>query len=149
MSINEDEDKLLSYKTNNINDISYDKDDSSDLGTKNTKSEDIHITKLNKMIGNDFPPFQKTKRRDRQKTMLISGPLLNLEEKEDILKVISKKQRKTSDYSEEDSLSFNTRESILGWCNNVLNSIKLTDIEKNSKFHSSVQHMILLWKNYF
>jgi hypothetical protein len=67
--------------------------------------------------------------------MQISGPHLFLEEKEDILMNISKKQRKTSDYSDEGSLPYNTRESIIGWCYNVLNSIQLTETEKKSIFY--------------
>jgi hypothetical protein len=67
--------------------------------------------------------------------MQISGPHLFLEEKEDILMNISKKQRKTSDYSDEGSLPYNTRESIIGWCYNVLNSIQLTEAEKKSIFY--------------
>ena len=135
MEVNEEEYKLLSYNIKHKKDISNDKDDSSDFDNKNAKSEDIHITKLNKMMVNDFHAFQKPKRRGRLKTIHIMGSQLNLGEKEDILKVISKKQRKTSDYSEKDSLSFNTRESIIQWCHNVLSSIKLTEIEKKSIFH--------------
>ena len=52
-----------------------------------------------------------------------------------ILKNLSKKQRKTSDYSDKDSLSFNSRESVIEWCHNVLESIKLTENEKKSIFY--------------
>ena len=131
MSKKFENDKLSSdYK--DIDDNSYEKSDSNDLEFKNFKSEDIHITKLNNMTVGDL---KKPNRRPRQKSMLINGPHLFLEEKEDILINISKKQRKTSDYSEKDSLSFNTRESIIKWCHNVLNSIKLTETEKKSIFH--------------
>ena len=131
MSKKYDNDKISS-ELKDIDDYSYEKSDSNDIGFKNFKSEDIHITKLNNMTVNDL---KKPNRRPRQKSMLITGPHLFLEEKEDILINISKKQRKTSDYSEKDSLSFNTRESIIEWCHNVLNSIKLTETEKKSIFH--------------
>ena len=103
---------------------------------KNFKSQDIRITKLNNMMANyEDTPIKKPNRRARLKSMIIPGPHIYLEEKEDILLNISKKQRKTSDYSENDSLSFNTRESIIEWCHNVLNSIKLTENEKKSIFY--------------
>ena len=75
--------------------------------------------------------------RPRMKSMYIQAPpTLFLEEKEDILLTISKKQRKTSDYSEKDeSLSFMSRESIIEWCRYVLSSIVLTESEKTSIFH--------------
>jgi hypothetical protein len=131
--IEEDENDKLSAEIKNN---SYEKKDSSDFGFKDHKSQDINIKKLNNMtIDDEEPPLQKPNRRPRLKTMLISGPHLFLEEKEDILINISKKQRKTSDYSEKDSLSFNTRESIIEWCHNVLSSIKLTETEKKSIFH--------------
>ena len=123
----------------NSNNLSYDREDSNDTNFKNFKSEDININikNLNKMIrsNEDDLPLKKPNRRPRLNSMLISGPHIYLEEKEDILINISKKQRKTSDYSEKDSLSFNTRESILQWCHNVLNSIILTEVEKKSIFY--------------
>ena len=134
--IEEDENDKLSAEIKEIKNNSYEKKDSSNFEFKNHKSQDINIKKLNKMtIYDEEPPLQKPNRRPRLKTMLISGPHLFLEEKEDILINISKKQRKTSDYSEKDSLSFNTRESIIEWCHNVLSSIKLTETEKKSIFH--------------
>ena len=103
---------------------------------KSFKSQDIKIKKLNNMISNyGDTPIKKPIRRARLNSMIIPGPHIFLEEKEDILINISKKQRKTSDYSENDSLSFNTRESIIGWCHNVLDSIKLTETEKKSIFY--------------
>ena len=132
MSKKYEKDKLSSEIKDDIDDNSYEKSDSNDYEFKNFKSEDIHITKFNNLTVNDL---QKPNRRPRQRSMFISGPHLFLEEKEDILINISKKQRKTSDYSDKDSLSFNTRESIIEWCHNVLNSIKLTEAEKKSIFH--------------
>lgn len=121
---------------NNYKVLSYDNDDSSDSNCKNFRSEDIKIKNLNKMIGNDEDlPKEKPNRRPRLNSMFVSGPHIFLDEKEDILINISKKQRKTSDYSEKDSLSFNTRERILEWCYNVLNSIILTEAEKKSIFY--------------
>ena len=122
------------------NDLNYslsnDNEDSTDIKLKSLKSEDIQIKNFNniKIDDEDSPP-NKPNRRPRLKTMQISGPKLFLEEKEDILINISKKQRKTSDYSDKDSLCFNTRETILEWCHNVLDSINLTETEKKSIFH--------------
>ena len=132
----------MSKKEEEENDLSsYDVNDnlSSDYHfrkNKSFKSQDIRITKLNNMMANyEDTPIKKPNRRARLKSMIIPGPHIYLEEKEDILLNISKKQRKTSDYSENDSLSFNTRESIIEWCHNVLNSIKLTENEKKSIFY--------------
>ena len=127
----------LSANINDTNSLSDDNDDdSNDIKFKNHKSQDIHIKKINTIIRNDDDdiPFKRNK-RPRLNTMIITGPQIFLEEKEDILMNISKKQRKTSDYSEEDSLPFKTRESIIGWCHNVLDSIKLTETEKKSIFY--------------
>ena len=133
-------DKLkLSQDLDDFKDISYGnkKENSDDSNYKNFKSEDINIKNLNIIIRNDedLSIKKKSKRRARLNSMFVFGPHLYLEEKEDILINISKKQRKTSDYSEKDSLSFNTRESILEWCHNVLNSIILTEAEKKSIFY--------------
>ena len=121
---------------NDTNSLSDDNDDdSSDLKFKH-KSQDIQIKKINNIITKDYYiPLKRNNKRPRLHSMYITGPQIFLEEKEDILMNISKKQRKTSDYSEEDSLSFKTRESIIEWCHNVLNSIKLTETEKKSIFY--------------
>ena len=128
----------LSPDLDEIKGIAYQnkKEYSNDSNYKTFKSEDINIKNLNKIIKNDEEtPIKKLRRRERLNSMFVSGPHLFLEEKEDILINISKKQRKTSDYSEKDSLSFNTREIILEWCHNVLNSIVLTESEKKSIFY--------------
>ena len=83
---------------------------------------------------NDTPIKFKPKRR-RLNSTFQSNTNLFLEEKEEILKNLSKKQRKTSDYSEKDSLCFNSRESVIEWCHNVLENIKLTANEKKSIFY--------------
>ena len=128
----------LSANINDTNSLSDDDndDDSTDIKFKNHKSQDIQIKKINTIIRNDddYIPIKRNK-RPRLNTMVITGPQIFLEEKEDILMNISKKQRKTSDYSEKDSLSFSTRESIIEWCHNVLSSIKLAETEKKSIFH--------------
>ena len=132
------ESKLENTKLNSDlnNSLSNDSDEYNDIKIKSFKSEDIQIKNLNNIKINDTEiPLKKPNRRSRLKTMQISGPHLFLEEKEDILMNISKKQRKTSDYSDEGSLPYNTRESIIGWCYNVLNSIQLTEAEKKSIFY--------------
>ena len=103
---------------------------------KNSKSQDIRIKNFNNLIMTDLDTSIKTKpKRPRLNSMFISNKNFFLEEKEEILKNLSKKQRKTSDYSEKDSLCFNSRESVIEWCHNVLESIKLTANEKKSIFY--------------
>ena len=103
---------------------------------KNSKSQDVHIKNFNTfMMKNIETPPQKISKRPRMKSVFISNSNYFLEEKEEILKNLSKKQRKTSDYSEKDSLSFNSRESVIEWCDNVLENIKLTENEKKSIFY--------------
>ena len=58
------------------------------------------------------------------------------EESEEILIEISKRQRKMSNYSEDDtSMAFNIREQTLDWCEQVLSSLELTTLQKESIFH--------------
>ena len=57
------------------------------------------------------------------------------EENEDILINISKKQRKLSNYSNDDGIAFPSRESILNWAENVLNSVNLNEKERESIFY--------------
>ena len=83
----------------------------------NSKSQDIRIKNLTSLMMKnnieDTPP-KKIQKRPRLKSMTTPNSNFFLEEKEEILKNLSKKQRKTSDYSENDSLSFNSRESLSG-----------------------------------
>lgn len=65
---------------------------------------------------------------------LIENPYPT-DENEDILINLSKKQRKLSDYSNDDGIAFSSRESILNWAERVLNSVNLTEKEKESIFH--------------
>ena len=128
----EEEDASSDINSDNNND-SY----SFNCHYNNSKSQDIRIKNLNSIMLNDNidTPPKKIHKRPRLKSMTTPISNFFLEEKEDILKTLSKKQRKTSDYSEIDSLSFNSRESIIGWCHNVLENIKLTENEKKSIFY--------------
>lgn len=56
------------------------------------------------------------------------------EESEDILISISKKQRKISDYSEDDNVAYSSREAIIDWAEKVLSSLELTKKERESIF---------------
>ena len=80
-------------------------------------SSDLNSENNNETDSVDHYPFKNSKSQDIR------------------IKNLSKKQRKTSDYSEKDSLSFNSRESVIEWCHNVLESIKLTANEKKSIFY--------------
>ena len=73
---------------------------------------------------------------ERRNSVFIPRPQIFFDEKEDILMNISKHQRKMSDYStESDSISFSSRENVLEWCHNILETISLTKSEKSSIFH--------------
>ena len=127
------EEDISSDLNNSENNESEDQDT---YPMKNSKSQDIRIKHLNNLMLTDTDTPIKTKlKRPRLKSMSISNTNFFLEEKEEILKNLSKKQRKTSDYSEKDSLSFNSRECVIEWCHNVLANIKLTENEKKSIFY--------------
>lgn len=57
------------------------------------------------------------------------------DENEDIIIQLSKRQRKMSNYSDEENLAYSSRESLLEWCNKVLDSLELSLLEKESIFH--------------
>ena len=87
--------------------------------------------KSNKIEINDF-------RRGRRlrSTYLSSRPQLFLEEKEDILINLNKKQHKLNNYSKiKDSISFSEREKVFDWCLKVLEEVNLEKYQKNSIFH--------------
>ena len=129
------ENDKLNFDLNNSN--SNDSEEDEGVKIKSFKSEEIQIKKFHNLKINDSEfefPLDKPNRKNRHRTIQVSGPHIFVE-KEDILMNISKKQRKTSNYSDEGSLPYNTRESIIGWCYNVLDSIKLSEAEKKSIFH--------------
>jgi len=133
--IEEDASSDLNSDNNNENDIN-DSNAKVHYPFKNSKSQDIRIKNFNTMIISDSDtPIKFHPKRRRLNSTFQSNTNLFLEEKEEILKNLSKKQRKTSDYSEKDSLCFNSRESVIEWCHNVLENIKLTANEKKSIFY--------------
>ena len=84
----------------------------------------------------DLSFSNESQEKERRNSVFIPRPQIFLEEKEDILMNISKHQRKMSDYStESDSISFSSRENVLEWCHNILETINLTKSEKSSIFH--------------
>ena len=92
--------------------------------------------KINLKDLSDLSLSNDSQENGRRNSTFIPRPQMFLEEKEDILKNISKHQRKMSDYSSEsDSLSFSGRENILDWCHNILDTVDLTKSEKTSIFH--------------
>ena len=79
------------------------------------------------------------KKRNRYNSFYTQHPVkinLNLEEKEEILRNISKQQQKMNNYNkEENSISSKKRENIYEWCHKLLDSTELSKIEKTSIFH--------------
>ena len=57
------------------------------------------------------------------------------DQSEDIIIQLAKRQRKMSNYSDEENLAYSSRESLLKWCNKVLDSLELSLLEKESIFH--------------
>ena len=113
--------------------------------------EEIAILKINlntpKVELDNLPDLSLSndiKENERRNSVFIPHPQIFFDEKEDILKNISKHQRKMSDYSSEsDSLSFNGRENILEWCHNILETANLTTydflMEKLFLIHCSIK----------
>ena len=69
-------------------------------------------------------------------TYVSNRPMLFLEEKEDILMSLSKKQHKINNYSQtKESISFSERQNVIQWCLKVLEPIELPENHKTSIFH--------------
>ena len=78
------------------------------------------------------------RRRSRRlhSTYISNRPLLFLEEKEDILMNLFKKQHKVNNYSQnKESISFSERQNVFYWCLKVLEPIELSECQKTSIFH--------------
>lgn len=79
-----------------------------------------------------------TKRRLKRlnSTHITTRPLLFLEEKEDIILTLNRKQRKLNNYSQsKESISFTERQNAIQWCLKVLEPIELAEYQKTSIFH--------------
>ena len=74
--------------------------------------------------------------RRMRSTYITTRPNLFLEEKEDIVINLFKKQRKLNNYSEnKESISFSERQNIFSWCLSVLEPLSLEEDQKTSIFH--------------
>ena len=74
--------------------------------------------------------------RRMRSTYITTRPNLFLEEKEDIVINLFKKQRKLNNYSEnKESITFSERQNVLSWCLSVLEPISLEEDQKTSIFH--------------
>jgi hypothetical protein len=77
-------------------------------------------------------------RRNRRlhSTYLSTRPKLFLEEKEDILINLNKKQHKINDYGQnKESISFSERQNVIQWGLKILEPIDLEEYQKTSIFH--------------
>ena len=74
--------------------------------------------------------------RRLRSTYISTRPNLFVEEREDILKSLSKKLYKINDYSKnKESITFSERQNVIQWCLNVLDPLDLTEPQKTSIFH--------------
>ena len=82
------------------------------------------------------PDNQECLRRRMNSTHISMYPQLYLEENEDILLNIYKKQKKLNNYKDQkDSLTFQERESVISWCLSLLETVELSENQKTSIFH--------------
>ena len=74
--------------------------------------------------------------RHLRSTYISTRPNLFVEEREDILMSLSKKQHKVKNYSQnKESITFSERQNIIQWCITVLDPLDLMEIQKTSIFH--------------
>ena len=98
------------------------------------KLEDEKTNKID--VDMDININNNRRPRRLHSTYISTRPQLFLEEKEDILMSLYKKQHKISNYSEQkDSISFAERQNIIQWCLKVLEPISLIEYQKTSIFH--------------
>ena len=80
--------------------------------------------------------IDKRRARRLNSTHITSRPLLFLEEKEDILITLNRKQHKINNYSQnKESIYFSERQNAIYWCLKVLETIELPECQKISIFH--------------
>ena len=93
--------------------------------------------------------------RDRRARRLHSThisvrPKLFLEEREDILISLSKKQHKLNDFSKnKESIIFSERQNAIQWCLQVIEIIEISKHQKNSIFHRFCTAFDYLMEKYF
>ena len=83
-------------------------------------------------------------------THISTRPKLFLEEKEDILISLSKKQHKLNDYSKDkESIIFSERQNVIQWCLQVFEKIEIEENQENSIFHRFCTGYDYVMEKYF
>ena len=117
------------------------KESNNQINRYNTKdiTKNILDLKLDEEEKSEDPLDYNYKGRNARRmhsTYISTHPKLFLEEKEDILMSLFKKQKKIIDYSKnKESISFSERQNIIQWCLEVLEPIDLLECQKISIFH--------------
>lgn len=95
---------------------------------------DLKLEEDEKSNNIEINDFKRTRRL--RSTYISVRPQLFVEEKEDILICLNKKQHKLNNYNKnKDSISFSERENVFQWCLKFLEKIELEEYHKNSIFH--------------
>ena len=92
--------------------------------------------KLEENEKSNIVDINKRRLRRLNSTHITARPLLFLEEKEDILMSLNRKQRKLNNYNQsKESISFIERQNVIQWCLKVLEPLELAECQKTSIFH--------------
>ena len=106
---------------------------------------DLNIDEIDKINS-----LRDRRARRLQSTYITVRPKLFLEEKEDILISLSKKQHKLNDFSKnKESIIFSERQNVIQWCLQVLENIEIAEYQKTSIFHRFCTAFDYLMEKYF
>ena len=129
--------KMLTLKDNPLNKL-----DTNDL---TNDILDLNIDEIDKINS-----LRDRRARRLQSTYITVRPKLFLEEKEDILISLSKKQHKLNDFSKnKESIIFSERQNVIQWCLQVLENIEIAEYQKTSIFHRFCTAFDYLMEKYF
>ena len=111
------------------------KDPDQDIYKRSRTTSYSYETDQSSLNNSQYPSFNElfSLKGDNEVFSLIHSNFHD--EKEELLIQLSKRQRKMSNYSDEEGLGYSSRDKILGWCEKVLSSIELAPFEKESIFH--------------
>ena len=106
---------------------------------------DLNIDIIDKINGS-----RDRRARRLHSTHISVRPKLFLEEREDILISLSKKQHKLNDFSKnKESIIFSERQNAIQWCLQVIENIEIAKHQKNSIFHRFCTAFDYLMEKYF